>query len=93
MVITFPRSIFTKAIGDNHNYIYCDKCNLWVNMKCNNLNFRDYQYLNGNDDPWFCLKCNSELFPFGTLNNKTFTNTQTASTYRTKTMIMIILVT
>ena len=32
----------------------------------------DYQYLKGNDDPWFCLKCNTELFPFGTLNNKTF---------------------
>ena len=43
-----------------------------MHIKCNNLNFIDYQYLNGNDDPWFCLKCNTELFPFGTLNNKTF---------------------
>ena len=43
-----------------------------MHIKCNNLNFLDYQYLNENDDPWFCLKCNIELFPFGTLNNKTF---------------------
>ena len=42
-----------------------------MHIKCNNLNFLDYQYLNGNDDPWFCLKCNTELFPFGNLNNKT----------------------
>ena len=25
-----------------------------------------------NDNSWFCLKCNSQLFPFHTLNNKTF---------------------
>ena len=72
MVITFPCSICTKTIGDNGNSIYCDKCNLWVYIKCNNLNFIDYQYLHGNDNPWFCLRCNSELFPFITLNNKTF---------------------
>ena len=41
-------------------------------IKCNNLNFIDYQYLNGNDDPCFCLKCNSDLFPIGTSSNKTF---------------------
>ena len=56
----------TKVIRDNGNFIYCDKCNLWVHIKCNNLSFMDNQYLNGNDDSWFCLKCNSELFPFGT---------------------------
>ena len=36
------------------------------------MNYIDCQYLNGNDDPWFFLKCNNEIFPFGTLNNKTF---------------------
>ena len=36
------------------------------------MNYIDCQYLNGNDDPWFFLKCNNEVFPFGTLNNKTF---------------------
>ena len=72
MVINFPCSICTKTIGDNDDSIYCDNCNLWVYIKCNNLNFIDYKYLNGNDDPWFYLKCNSECYPFGTLNNKTF---------------------
>ena len=62
----------TKVIRDNDNSIYCDKCNLWGHIKCNNLSFIDYQYLNGNDDSWFCLKYNSELFPFGTLSNKSF---------------------
>ena len=69
MVITFPCHICTKTIIDNDDAIYRDKCNLWVHINCNNLNFIDYQYRNGNDDPWFCLNCNTELFPFGTFNN------------------------
>ena len=40
-------------------------------MKCNSPNFIDYQYLDENDNPWFCLKRNTELFLLGTLNNKT----------------------
>ena len=67
MVINFPCSICIKTIGDNDDSIYCDKCTLWVHIKCNNPNFIDYQYLYGNEDSRFCLKCNS-----GTLNNKTF---------------------
>ena len=58
------------SISDNDDSIYCDNCNLWVHINCNNLNFIDY--LNGNDDPWFCLQCDSEFYPIGTLNNKTF---------------------
>ena len=29
-------------------------------------------YLSENGDLWFCLKCNSHLFPFGSLNNIAF---------------------
>ena len=72
MVITFPCSICTMASGDTDDSIYCDKCNSLVHIKCNNLNFIDYQYLKRNDNSWFCLKCNSDLFPFSTLNNKIF---------------------
>ena len=72
MVIAFPCSICNKTIGDNDDSIYCDKYILWMHVKCNNLNFIDYQYLNGNDDPRPCLKYNSELLPFGALNNETF---------------------
>ena len=72
MVITFSCSICVKVIGDKEDSIYFDKCNLWVHIKCNNLNYVDYKCFSGNGDPWFCLKCNSQLFPFGTLDNKKF---------------------
>ena len=60
MVITFPCSICVKAIGDKEDSIYCDKY------------YRDYKYLSENGGFWFCLKCNSRLFPFVTLDNKIF---------------------
>ena len=72
MVITFPCSIYVIAIGDKEDSIYCDKCNLWVKCKCNDLNYIGYKYLSANGDPWFCLQCNSQLFPFGNLDNKKF---------------------
>ena len=53
MVITFSCSICTKTIDDNGNSIFCDKCNLWVHIKRNNLNFIECQYLNGNGDVGF----------------------------------------
>ena len=72
MVITFSCSICVKVIGDKEGSIFCDKCNLWVHIKCNNLNYIDYKYLSGNDEPWFYLRFNRQLFLFGTLSNKKF---------------------
>ena len=39
-------------------------------MKRNNLNHIDYKNLPGSNDPWFCIFCCYEIFPFGTLANK-----------------------
>ena len=44
-------------------------------MKCNNLNHIDYKYLQGSSDPWFCISCCNEIFPFGILTNKNFLST------------------
>ena len=70
MVITFPCSICVKAIGDKEVSIYCDKCNLLAYIECNNLNYIDYKHLGRTCDLWFCIKCNSQLFLFGTFINK-----------------------
>ena len=44
--------------------------NFWVHIKYNNLNFIDYKYLQGNNDPWFCVTCSSSRFPFNCLNKR-----------------------
>ena len=80
MVINFPCSICVKTIRDKEGSIYCDKFNLWVDIKCNNLIYMDYKYLSGNSDPWFCLRRNSQLFPFDTLTIKQLSNTYLVAT-------------
>ena len=44
----------------------------WVHIKCNHLNYIDYKYLQGCNEPWYCLSCTTMLFPFGNLNNQKF---------------------
>ena len=50
----------------------CDNCQSWVHMKCNKLNHIDYKYLQGSNDPWYCLSCCTNIFPLGTQTNKDF---------------------
>ena len=72
MIQQFPCSVSHKSIGDKENSIFCDLCKLLVHIKCNNLNYVDYQYLSGCTDPWHCLRCNSEIYAFGSLNKQNF---------------------
>ena len=48
----------------------CDICQFWIHIRCNNLNHIDSKYLQGSNDPCFCITCCNEIFPFGTLRNK-----------------------
>ena len=45
----------------------------WIHIKCNNLNFLDYRYLQNCDESWYCIECCSKIFPFNSLSsNKKF---------------------
>ena len=68
--MTLPCSICNKNVNDSDHAIQCDICNFWVYIKCENPNYIDYKYLQGNNDPWNCITCSSSIFPFSCLNNK-----------------------
>ena len=70
--MTFPCRICNKSDNDNDHAIQCDICNFWVHIKFHNLNYTDYKYLQGNDDPWYCITHSSSIFPFNCLNGKKF---------------------
>ena len=53
----FPCSICPKNVAKNHNAVYCDICNLWVHIKCNNNTKYCYRKLQNDKEPWFCKKC------------------------------------
>ena len=48
-------------------------CKLRIHIKCNNLEYLDYRYLQNCDECWYCMECCSTIFPFNSLSsNKIF---------------------
>ena len=48
-------------------------CQLWVHIKCNNLNYLDYSYLQNSNESWYYIQCCCTIFPFHSLSsNKNF---------------------
>ena len=62
----FPCKVCAKNIQDKDKAVQCDLCELWIHIKCNNLNYLDYRYLQN------CDKF-STICPFNSLSgNKNF---------------------
>ena len=68
----YPCKIFHVNVSNKDSAAQCDICQSWVHVNCNKLNHIDCKYLQGSNDPWYCLSCSSKFFPFGTLTNKDF---------------------
>ena len=69
----FPCKICAKNVQDKDKAVQCHLCELWIHIKCNNLNYLDYRYLQNCDESWYCIECCSTIFPFNSLSsNKNF---------------------
>ena len=69
----FPCRICVKNVSDKDKAVQCDLRELWVHIKCNNLNYLDYRYLENRNESWYCIECCSTIFPFNSLSsNKNF---------------------
>ena len=69
--ITFACKICNTNIKDTESAVQSDICQFWIRMKCKfNLNLINYKYLQVSNDPWFCISCCNEIFPSGTLADK-----------------------
>ena len=69
----FPCKICAKIVHDKDKAVQCGLCELWIHIKCNNLNYLDYRYLQNCDESWYCIDCCSTIFPFNSLSsNKNF---------------------
>ena len=72
-----------KNVHDKDKAVQCE---LWIHIKCNNLNYLDYRHLQNCDESWYCIDCCSTIFPFNSLSsNKNFlsycTNTASSITH------------
>ena len=69
----FPCKICAKNVHDKDKAVQCDLCELCIHIKCNNLNYLDYIYLQNCDESWYCIDCCSTVFLFNSLSsNKNF---------------------
>ena len=72
-IIVYPCKICHVNVNNKkESAAQCDICQSWVHMKCNKLNQIDYKYLQDSNDPWYCLSCCRNIFPFGTQTNTAF---------------------
>ena len=69
----FPCKICAKNVPDKDKAVQCDICELWIHIKCNNLNHLDHRYLRHCDESWYYIECCSTIFSFKSLSsNKNF---------------------
>ena len=70
--IKLPCKICENNVTYYNQTMQCDLCDSWAHIKCNDLNYIDYKFLQNSNDPWFCISCCSEIFPFSVVKNKNF---------------------
>ena len=70
----FPCSICPKNVAKSHNAVWCDICNLWVHIKCNNITKYCYRKLQNDKEPWHCKKCIKNTVAFSQLSDNQINN-------------------
>ena len=63
----FPCRICEKNVSDKDKAVECDLCELWVHIKCKNLTYLDYGYLQNSNESWYCIEYCSTIFIFNSL--------------------------
>ena len=49
--------------------VQCNLCELWIHIKCNNLNHLDYRYLQNCNESWYFIECYNMYFTFNSLSS------------------------
>ena len=75
MPTKYPCNICNNPVAKNHKAIQCDKCQLWVHIKCNKINVQTYKLLIEDETTWYCISCSKDLYPFSSLNDCEFHKT------------------
>ena len=63
--INYPKfccRICVKNVFDKDKAVQCNLCELWVHMKCNNLNYLDYRHLQKATSPGIATNVAAQFF-------------------------------
>ena len=75
MTIKSPCGICEKPVANSHQAINCDKCGLWIHLKCNKINNQTYIYLIRENSHWYRMLCTKTFLPYSVLNDNEFKQT------------------
>ena len=71
--INFPCKVCGKNVYDSDQAIQCDLWDYWIQINYNNFTYVGYKFLQNSNDPWYCILCCSQIFPFNSMkSNKNF---------------------
>ena len=71
-MVNFSCKVCEKPVEIDHEAVFCDKCNKWVHIRCNNICKKTCRCLKKAPTPWYCKLCIRAEFPFSKLNNTEF---------------------
>ena len=66
---TFPCRICAKNVHGKDKAVQCNLSKLWTHIKCNNLNYLDYRYLQNCHQSCYYIECCSTIIPFNSLSS------------------------
>ena len=71
-IIKFPCQVNEKPVATNHNAIFCNICDCWEHIHCNNIWKQTYRQLQKDPRPWYDKSCLKKEISFSNLNDSEF---------------------
>ena len=75
MEIELSCGICLQPVANNHQAIKCDKCNLWIHIKCNKINKKIYTNPQRDTSYWYCVSCTKEFLLLSDTSDDKFMQT------------------
>ena len=72
MKIKLPCIICEKLVANNNQAIYCEKCGLWIHIKCNKINKQTDFYLMRENSHLDCMLNTKTFLPLSVFNDNEF---------------------
>ena len=69
IIPNFRAGFVLMNVYDKDKAVQFDLRELQIHIKCNNLNYLDYRYLQNCDEYWYCIECCNKMFPFNSLSS------------------------
>ena len=75
LIVKFSVRAYKKPIATNHNAIFCDMCDKWVHLHCNNICIKTCRDLKKDPNQSYCKLCTRKEIPFSKKENAEFSHT------------------